>query len=334
VVDSYEYEPKVEDCTSLIFSNAARFYDLKGKNAEKDIPDDCTCENKKGKFKEKGNACGLMGSPGNDHADENASFSSENITGFSINSNALVYMNGYFEEMNALSGGVFFEGVEPAQKLLDVSPLLIIPSGGLYGKEYDTALKLILAEYVRLGGNLLVFSQQANSHYSILPGCGGTPLVGYGWAADQSCYSGSSYYENMHPAISAFYTWAGRGSVNTDGYFEEFAENCTVLLRRTKNRKPLAMVYYPFEDEKSGAILVTGMFTDWGAAHGQASLTEKHLVRDFVTFMKNARKPMPLVCLKETPNPSLQLSVSMKNNTEQTAWEHVYFRCNINYFDS
>jgi hypothetical protein len=106
VVDSYEYEPKVEDCTSLVFKDGIRFYDLQGKNAEKDKPDDCNCENQKGQFKSKGIVCGLMGSPGNDHADENAAFSSENISQFSIDSNALVYMNGYFEEMNTLSGGV------------------------------------------------------------------------------------------------------------------------------------------------------------------------------------------------------------------------------------
>jgi hypothetical protein len=106
VVDSYEYEPKVEDCTSLVFKDGIRFYDLQGLNAEKDKPDDCNCENQKGQFKSKGIVCGLMGSPGNDHADENAAFSSENISQFSIDSNALVYMNGYFEEMNTLSGGV------------------------------------------------------------------------------------------------------------------------------------------------------------------------------------------------------------------------------------
>jgi hypothetical protein len=35
--------------------------------------------------------------------------------------------------------------------------------------------------------------------------------------------------------------------------------------------------------------------------------------------MKNARKPMPHISWMETPNPGLQFSVNIKNNTEHTA---------------
>jgi ligand-binding sensor domain-containing protein len=265
-------------------------------------------------------------SPGNDHGDDRYSYADREVeyaVTFSVNPDVSILKSGYYKEAISLISKFIdinvFEGKEINSKDFGTKPVLIIPSGGLYGKEHDAALKLILAEYVRCGGNIIALSQQADRHFSILPGCRGTQLVGYGWASDQSCYSGSSYYENMHPAISAFYTWAGVGTMNSDGYFEEFGENCTVLLRRTKNRKPLAMVYYPFEDENSGAILVTSMFTDWGAAHHQSSKTEKHLLRDFITFMKDARKQMPLICRQETPNPGMQLSVNIKNNTEHTA---------------
>jgi hypothetical protein len=232
-------------------------------------------------------------SPGNDHGDERYSFADREVEysiTFSVTPDVLILKSGYYKEaISLISKFIYniniFEGKEINSKDFETKPVLIIPSGGLYGKEHDAALKLVLAEYVRLGGNIIVYGQQANSHYSILPGCSGTQLVGYGWGSDQSCYSGSSYYENMHPAISAFFTWAGIGTMNTDGYFEEFGESCTVLLRRTKNRKPLAMVYYPYDDENSGAILVTSLFTDWGAAHHQSSQIEIILIRDFQSLL-------------------------------------------------
>jgi len=318
VVDSYAYEPKVEDCTSLVFGNGIRYYDLQGLNPEKDIPDDCDCKNHEGQHGGKRHGISL-GNPGNDHGDDSFSSAGGSITQNNLDSNAIIYMNGYFEELNALIGGVFFEGAESPQKLLEISPVIVIPSGGFFGKEHDSSLKIVLSEYVRLGGNIVVLAQQANEHFSVLPGCLGTPLTAFGWASDQSCYSASTYYKNIHPCVSAFQGWNGVGSINTDGYFEEFNENCISLLRRTKNHKPLAMIYYPFEDINSGAILVSSMFTDWGAAHGQANITERRILRDFITYMKNARKEVPLIDLSQTPNPTLQLNINIKNTTNESA---------------
>ena len=56
-----------------------------------------------------------------------------------------------------------FDGNTIPAERLKASPVLLIPSGGLYGKENDQSLQLILAEDVRLGGNLVVLSQQAGS---------------------------------------------------------------------------------------------------------------------------------------------------------------------------
>jgi len=53
---------------------------------------------------------------------------------------------------------------EIARNLLKISPVLVIPSGGFYGKENDTLLKIVLREYVSSGGNIVVFTQQYGAH--------------------------------------------------------------------------------------------------------------------------------------------------------------------------
>jgi hypothetical protein len=133
-------------------------------------------------------------SPGNDHGDDRYSYADREVGDlitFSVNPDVRILKSGYYKEAISLISKFIdnintFEGKEINSKDFATKPVLIIPSGGLYSKEHDDALKLILAEYVRLGGNIIVLSQQTSNHYSILPGCQGTPLMGMGWANDQS----------------------------------------------------------------------------------------------------------------------------------------------------
>ncbi len=93
---------------------------------------------------------------------------------------------------------------ETAENLLKNSPLLVIPCGGLYGRENDSLLKIVLGEYVRMGGTVLVFAQQYDSHIdNVMPVPEGESLKTYGWRQDSSCLRNSVYFESVHPALSS-----------------------------------------------------------------------------------------------------------------------------------
>jgi len=149
------------------------------------------------------------------------------------------------------------------------TPLLIVPSGGLYGLENSEIFKVALSEYVKNGGTLLVFAQQHGYEYSALPAPVGKPTSAYGWTEDQSCRYRSSYIDTWHQMLSSLNLPAL--SINVDGYFTSCPENSTVLLRRTRNGQPAAIMY-PYGQ---GYVIATTFYTDFGAGMSQARMEEK-----------------------------------------------------------
>ena len=73
-----------------------------------------------------------------------------------------------------------------SSKINETQPILIIPSGGLYGLEDSPLFKTSLDEYVKDGGTLIVFAQQHGYEYSILPTPDGKPITSYGWVEDRT----------------------------------------------------------------------------------------------------------------------------------------------------
>ncbi|MEW6068596.1 MAG: hypothetical protein AB1610_09950 [Nitrospirota bacterium] len=59
--------------------------------------------------------------------------------------------------------------VDFSPSIVSETPLLIIPSGGLYSLENSEFFKTALVEYVNNGGAILVFAQQHGYEYSVLP---------------------------------------------------------------------------------------------------------------------------------------------------------------------
>ncbi|MBN1316879.1 MAG: hypothetical protein JXA42_15475, partial [Anaerolineales bacterium] len=120
-------------------------------------------------------------------------------------------------------------------------PVLIIPSGGLYGMEGSDSLRSRLEAYVENGGVLLVSTQQRGYEFSVVPG----GLDGYGWAEDQSCFNASVTFPQYQQAISGF----DKASLTllVDGYFTDYPEEAVSLLDREKNGYPAA-VLYPYGD--------------------------------------------------------------------------------------
>ncbi|MGD2092848.1 MAG: CARDB domain-containing protein, partial [Candidatus Aminicenantes bacterium] len=261
--------------------------------------------------------------PGNDHGDDFFSYSNSVIKEYNLAPEAVIYKNGYYQEALKLYGGLKFDGNNPAQELIKITPFLVIPSGGLFGKENDFIFKEFLKQYVKLGGMIVVFAQQQGFSFDeILPISAGEKMKSVGWRSDQSCYSGSAYYDQIHPVTSSWVTWHNTGTMGTDGYFIDYPSNSKVLLRRTKNRYPL-MLYYPYTNEEgieTGGVILCSLFTDWAAAHGQSTLLERNLVRDLITFSKNIHKEIPLYSFAD--NSSIQVNleeVNIKNNSEVPA---------------
>ena len=229
---------------------------------------------------------------GCDHPDENYDVSTSKITLNSFNEfnpetipHIAVLRVGEAESIQKLLTDInepgTFVDLDFSQDDLRDYPILIIPSGGLYGLDSLQSFKSKLSEYVQNGGNLIVFSQQHGYEFNALPG---GEVSGYGWLEDQSCHYKSVGISTYHPILS------GQDSatldVNVDGYFTQYPENTTILLSRTKNGMP-AMLLYGYG---SGNVLATTAYTDSAYTHYQSTKDGMILVRDMIAWTKDGRE--------------------------------------------
>ena len=138
--------------------------------------------------------------------------------------------------------GVDFDPVTTAARY----PVLLIPSGGLYGLDNDAVFRARLEEYTRQGGVIIAFAQQHGYEYAALPG---GEVNGYGWNEDISCFQAALRMETWHPILAGFNR--DTLTVHVDGYFAPSPEghwpaDAQVLLSRTANGQPGALLYpYP-----------------------------------------------------------------------------------------
>ena len=203
------------------------------------------------------------------------------------------------------------DGLDP--NLVKEMPLLIIPSGGLAGLSDSQVFKALLEEYVRRGGNVLVFTQQHGYEFSLIPG----GLTGYGWNEDQSCQANSSSIDTWHQVLSG--QTIATPSLNVDGYFTSYPENAMILMRRIANGQP-ALVTYPYGN---GRIIASSAYTDFAFTANQTSSDEIKLIRDIVSW---ATKPEVLPEIK--PGEPINLNVTITNssikNTATAAWLEIF----------
>jgi len=182
--------------------------------------------------------------------------------------------------------------------LMDDYPILIIPSGGLYGLDSSPSFKSNLEGYVENGGTLIAFSQQHGYEFKALPS---GEVSGFGWLEDQSCHYSSVGISTYHPILS------GQDSeisdVNVDGYFTKYPDNATTLLSRTKNGMPAMLMY----EYGNGRVIATTAYTDWAYGQGQATQDGKNLVRDMIAWAKDP-KEIPEYGRSDTVNISANLT--------------------------
>ncbi len=198
--------------------------------------------------------------------------------------------NGYFEEMSSMMAG----WSEPVL-LLDTSfspdivahhPVLVIPSGGLFGLERSEFFRGQLEEYVKAGGTLVVFAQQHGYEYSVLPvpreGDGSYRRVhGVGWAEDISCFFAAAHINEWHQVLSGLRR--NSPTLSVDGFITEYPSNSRLLLKRNKNGYPVLLMY----EYGLGRVIVTTMYSDSAYGQGQASSEELAIVRDIIAWAKS-----------------------------------------------
>jgi PKD repeat protein len=193
-------------------------------------------------------------------------------------------------------------------------PVLIVPSGGLFGLSDSPVFRARLEEYARLGGVILAFDQQRGEDYAVLPtplapdGGEGPGVRGYGWSQDTSCFINAFYLATSHPILPGFDK--PRLSVHADGYFTSWPSDSMILLRRTVNGQPGALVY-PFGE---GWVFATTMYDDWGVANGQYSDDARILMRDLISWAL-AEGDLPAY----RPGETVSLSIPITNTSSITA---------------
>jgi hypothetical protein len=203
--------------------------------------------------------------PGCDHPDDNASSASAQEREIALPPGAretpavALLANGYAFEAEAFLAqagepvewvGEDFDPIATAAQY----PVLVIPSGGLYGLEESASFRARLEEYARQGGTILAFAQQHGYEYQALPGASSPPSQGgagggseggrlgaYGWSEDVSCFDASLVMETWHPILSGFDR--ATLSAHVDGYFTSVPSGTQVLLSRTANGQPAAILY-------------------------------------------------------------------------------------------
>ena len=172
--------------------------------------------------------------------------------------NVAVVYNGFPKEASGIINdscwlGTGFE-LEDAKKY----PALIIPSGGFFGMDTSEILKYKLRKYVEDGGVIVCFAQQQGYEFNCLPGT----ITAYGWGEDQSCWQNAAYIDTDHPIFASQEDAALDAGI--DGYFTQWPNDATILLRRTKNQMP-AMLMYKYG---SGTVIASTLFSDFASGHG------------------------------------------------------------------
>jgi len=230
--------------------------------------------------------------PGGDHPDETHAVSTSMTTSNPSNPIATpkiaILSSGFAASTSSLLESLnepsTFVDIDFSPDIVKDHPILIIPSGGLYGLDSLPTFKSQLKQYVEDGGTVIVFAQQHGYEYNTLPLPPGSDLSGYGWLEDQSCQHRSVGITTYHPILS------GQDSVisdiNVDGYFTKYPKNATIILSRTKNGMPAMLMY----EYGNGTVIATTAYTDWASTHYQATRDGKNLIRDMITWAKDGIK--------------------------------------------
>ncbi|MBI4778400.1 hypothetical protein HY792_05730 [Candidatus Desantisbacteria bacterium] len=197
--------------------------------------------------------------------------------------NVAVLYHGFPMEASSIVGDSCWLSPEVELETMKRYPALIIPSGGFFGLETSEILKYKFREYVNDGGVLVCFAQQQGYEFSCLPGT----ISAYGWNEDQSCWQNAAYIDTDHPIFAS--QEDATLDAGIDGYFTQWPNDATILLRRTKNQMP-AMLMYKYG---SGTVIASTLYSDFSSGHNMASKEEIKLINDLISYVEGINKPIP-----------------------------------------
>ncbi|MGB9775993.1 MAG: CARDB domain-containing protein, partial [Anaerolineae bacterium] len=196
--------------------------------------------------------------------------------------------------------------------------------GGAGGGSFRARLE----EYARRGGVIVALAQQHGYEYAALPGASPLPGLGegpglalsaaegvraYGWSEDNSCFRASLYLSQWHPILSGI----PRATLDAhvDGYFTSVPTDTQVLLSRTANGMPAAILY-PYG---AGYVFAMTLYDDWGAGHGQSSADARTLLRDLLTWAIDDEGEPEGGLPRFAPQTPISLTIPLTNATPYTA---------------
>lgn len=234
-----------------------------------------------------------FGSPGGDHPDDNEdpsvlTYTPDPSAIYAVDDTQVgVLDRGFSPETTDLLAKHGFR-TDPVDILdwgtnLDRYPVIIVPSGALYGIDSLDTVRTRLDGYVQRGGTLVVFPQQRGYEFDAVPG----NLTAFGWSEDQSCQYRSVGFNTYHPMLASQEgkgsgrVYTGESTINVDGYFTDYPENATVLLTRTKNGRPAMLTY----EHGEGRVVATTAYTDWAYGHHASTKDGERLVRDALNWL-------------------------------------------------
>ncbi|OGP93389.1 MAG: hypothetical protein A2157_17995 [Deltaproteobacteria bacterium RBG_16_47_11] len=223
-----------------------------------------------------------------------------------------LFANGFYNPsislMLKIGELVSFRRIDFDPAIVRDHPVMLVPTGGFYGLKNSTTVKVLLDEYVKNGGTLVLFAQQHGYDWDLLPVPVNPetgerkPVIGYGYQEDQSCQFNSVYIDTYHPILSEFST--STANIGVDGYFSSYPDNSTILLRRVSNGQP-AMIMYPYGN---GYVIATTMYTDFAFTHSQTNQTEINFIQNIISW---AKKPEDI--LEVRPGQAVDLNINVSN---------------------
>ena len=127
------------------------------------------------------------------------------------------------------------------QEIIKHHPVLIIPSGGLYGMQGSAIFKAALDEYVKSGGTLIIFTQPKGIHFLPVPTPDGEPIGAYGWDEDINCFFKGAFLNQYHPIVSSL--TKSMPNINIDGHIISIPNGAVHILTRSSNGQPILTLY-------------------------------------------------------------------------------------------
>ncbi|MCK4668359.1 hypothetical protein KAU33_16520, partial [Candidatus Dependentiae bacterium] len=194
---------------------------------------------------------------------------------------------------------------------LELTKLIFVPSGALYGRGGDLEFKQKLDDFVSNGGILFVFSQQRGDDFTVLPG---SPN-GFGWSEDQSCYSFSAYVDSWNPMLSSIFY--NPTTANFDGFFTEYPDDSKILLRRRSNSQP-CMLMYP---HGTGKVIVSSLYGDYAFGQYIGSIYDIRLIRDIISWAKKEDGRDKILEVGLESSYSIPVEIFNSGNTTATSIE-------------